>query len=301
MAGYTNIYAQQKGVKNFKDTSSNEMKVFVGIHLLMGAINFPRVRMYWQMKYRISIIADAMTRNRFFQLRSNFHVINNDTIPLDNTDKFIKIRPLYNSIKKRCNELEIENNICVDEQMVPFKGTCSLKQYLRGKPSPWGIKIFLMCRESGIIYDLVLFQGANTKLDEMTKNNLGFGGAVVMKLTEHVEPQKHFLYFDNYFSSYNLFHALEKKRIYAVGTVRVNRFEKPPLLSDKEMAKLERGSSFEIRSSVPNSKVGLLKWFDNKAVAMGSNFVTSGIPNVVQRWNKKEKCYVEVDMPEIII
>lgn len=136
MAGYTNIYAQQKGVKNFKDTSSNEMKVFVGIHLLMGVINFPRVRMYWQMNYRISIIADAMTRNRFYQLRSNFHVINNDIIPLNNTDKFIKIRPLYNSIKKRCNELEIEKNICVDEQMVPFKGTCSLKQYLRGKLSP---------------------------------------------------------------------------------------------------------------------------------------------------------------------
>lgn len=154
--------------------------------------------------------------------------------------------------------------------------------------------------ESGIIYDLVLFQDANIELDEMTKNNLGFGGAVVMKLTEHVEPQNHFLYFNNYFSSYYLFHALEKERIYAVGTVLVNRYEKHPLLSDKEMAKLGRGSSFEIRSSVPNSKVGLLKWFDNKAVAMGSNFDISGIPDVVQRWNKKEKCYVEVDRPEII-
>lgn len=93
--------------------------------------------------------------------------------------------------------------------MVPFKGTCSLKQYMPGKPSPWGIRIFLMY---GGLYDLVLFQGANTELDEMTKKHLGFRGAVVMKLTENVERQKNFLYFDNYFSSYNLFHALEKKR-----------------------------------------------------------------------------------------
>lgn len=66
------------------------------------------------------------------------------------------------------------------------------------------------------------------------------------------------------------------------------------------MAKLGKGSSFEVRSSVPNSKVGLLKWFNNKTVVMGPNFVTSGTPDVVQRWDKKEKHYIEVDRPEII-
>lgn len=68
MAGFTQIYSQQMGVKNFEETSSNEIKVFVGVHLLMGVINFPRVRMYWQSKYRITVIADAITRNRIFQM-----------------------------------------------------------------------------------------------------------------------------------------------------------------------------------------------------------------------------------------
>lgn len=75
------------------------------------------------------------------------------------------MKKISHSIKKRCNELEIQENICVNEQMVPFKGTCSLKQYMYGKPSPRGIKIFLMCGKSGLIYDLVLSQGANTELD----------------------------------------------------------------------------------------------------------------------------------------
>lgn len=116
MALYTNIYAEQKGVANYIAATVSEMKIFVGIHLFMGIINYPRVRMYWQMKYRIEIIANAMTRNRFFQLRNNFHVINNETIPEKNTDKFIKIRPLYNLLKKRCNSLDIEKNICVDNK-----------------------------------------------------------------------------------------------------------------------------------------------------------------------------------------
>lgn len=66
------------------------------------------------------------------------------------------------------------------------------------------------------------------------------------------------------------------------------------------MAKLGKGSSYEVQSSVPNSKVGLLKWYDNKAESMGSYFVTSRSTDVVKRWDKKEKFYVEMESPEII-
>jgi len=100
MAGYTNIYAQQTGVKNFIETNSSEIKTFIGIHLLIGVYGLPRVRMYWQQKSRINIIANNMQRNRFFQLRRTLHVVNNDTIPCNNKDKFFKVRPLYNCLKK---------------------------------------------------------------------------------------------------------------------------------------------------------------------------------------------------------
>lgn len=33
MEGYTNIYAQQIGVKDFNETDSSEIKIFIGIHL----------------------------------------------------------------------------------------------------------------------------------------------------------------------------------------------------------------------------------------------------------------------------
>lgn len=95
-----------------------------------------------------------MSIDRFFQLGQNLHIINNLDIPNNNKDKFVKVRPLYNQIKKKkCNEIPKVRNLCVDEQMVPFKGKLSVKQYMRGKPCPWDVKIFVLASEYGLIYD----------------------------------------------------------------------------------------------------------------------------------------------------
>jgi hypothetical protein len=103
----------------------------------------PRVRMYWEKDTRVPPVVDNMTKDRFFSIRSNIHFIDNMTIPPGNKDVFIKVRPLYDTIKKKCNSLPMERNICIDEQMVPFKGHLSIKQYIRNKSNPWGIKILV--------------------------------------------------------------------------------------------------------------------------------------------------------------
>lgn len=93
-------------------------------------------------------------------LRTHFHIMNNQEVPQRNTDKFIKVRRLYyNHIKNRFHQLPIERNLSIDKQMVPFKGKLVLKQYMRGKPHPWGITIFLMSGLRGIVYDFIMFQG----------------------------------------------------------------------------------------------------------------------------------------------
>lgn len=48
--------------------------------------------------------------------------------------------------------------------MVPFKGNIDVRQYIKGKPNPWGIKIFALAGQSGIIYDFLLYQGQRTEL-----------------------------------------------------------------------------------------------------------------------------------------
>jgi hypothetical protein len=66
------------------------------------------------------------------------------------------------------------------------------------------------------------------------------------------------------------------------------------------MRKLKRGSTFEITTNMSGCNIGLLKWFDNKAVSLGSTFVTSGETDKVTRWNKKNKNYEEVERPEVV-
>lgn len=82
----------------------------------------------------------------------------------DNNDRFWKVRILYDSLLFRCQQLSLETILCVDEQMVPFKGNIDVRQYIKGKPNPWGIKIFALAGQSGIIYDFLLYQGQRTEL-----------------------------------------------------------------------------------------------------------------------------------------
>jgi hypothetical protein len=53
---------------------------------------------------------------------------------------------------------------------------------------------------------------------------------------------------DNYFTTYQILELLKTKGMNAAGTIRVNRFNKPPLLSDSVMKKKERGYGEEVTS-----------------------------------------------------
>lgn len=77
MAIYTNIYAEQQNTDKWVPITASELKVFVGSHIIMGNLQFSRVRMNWEKDYRINVIADNITRDRFFELQTHFHQIKN--------------------------------------------------------------------------------------------------------------------------------------------------------------------------------------------------------------------------------
>ncbi|KAG5899650.1 hypothetical protein JTB14_036022 [Gonioctena quinquepunctata] len=248
MADYTNIYALQQG-KSFRSTTASQIMVLFALHIMIGCLNkFPRIRMYWEKFFGIGIFSENMSRDRFFQLRSCLHLVNNLEKPENCVDKLYKVRPLIDVIRKRCLELQLEEELCVDEQIVPFTGTFAIKQYVTGKPCPWGLKLFILCGKSGYAYDFIFYQGKTTGLNENNLKNYGQGAYVVLHLSERIGTEKgHRLYYDNYFSSYDLLTILKDKQIYAAGTIRMNRFFKPPLMTDREMKKKNRGFSEEKR------------------------------------------------------
>jgi len=140
-------------------------------------------------------------------------VVYNIDIPKNTNDKFIKVRPLFDRIKKACLELPVENYLSVDEQIVPFKGHLSVKQYIRRKPNPWGIKLFLLCGQSGIVYNLLMYLSNMPEVSEESRKVFGLGGSVVLFLSEHLKSNRHYLTMDNFFTSINLIYTLQKKKI----------------------------------------------------------------------------------------
>lgn len=65
--------------------------------------------------------------------------------------------------------LEIEERVCIGEQIVPFKGRLDIKQYVKGKPHPWGVNVFMLCGESALVFDFRIYQSSTTKLNENEK------------------------------------------------------------------------------------------------------------------------------------
>lgn len=96
-----------------------------------------------------------------------------------------------------------------------------------------------------------------------------------------------------------MFQWLSKKPIYAAGTIRLDRFCKPPFtIRHEDKKKLERG--FTENVICRESGVVLTKWIDSSVVTLGSNFVGVSSPDVCTRWDKKKKVYVEVTRPKVV-
>lgn len=200
------------------DTNESEVRKLVALHLAMGVLRYPRLRLYWTPSMRTQIFSTVeMSRNRFEKLRNMLHVVDvNDKH--DTSDRLWKVRPLLTAFRSRCQELVLEENLCIDEQIVPFKGQLDIKQYVKGKPNPWGVKIFFLCGSSGLTYDFIVYQGSTTELRPEYKKDFGVTGALVLQLAERIPADVgHKLFYDNYFTSLPVLRKLLEKEYLQLG------------------------------------------------------------------------------------
>jgi hypothetical protein len=60
-------------------------------------------------------------------------------------DKLFKVRPLLDALVPRFrSEYKMHKECSIDEAMIPFKGRLAFKQYIKDKPTKWGIKVFVL-------------------------------------------------------------------------------------------------------------------------------------------------------------
>ena len=113
----------------------DEMKVFIGLVMLMSIIHGPSINLYWTTDalYHMPTFSQVMNRNQFNLILKFLH-FNNDEYPTfdqndDKRDHLHKVRPLIN-IFHDCAKLVYlpAKNLSVDESLVLFKGCLQFKQ-----------------------------------------------------------------------------------------------------------------------------------------------------------------------------
>ncbi|KAK3892961.1 hypothetical protein Pcinc_003140 [Petrolisthes cinctipes] len=231
----------------------------------------------------------------------HFNDNSNMSAPTDEKrDKLFKIRPLVDKLLHKFQAIPQQQMLCIDEQIVPFKGRSGLKQYNQKKPNKWGYKIFVLCDTNGFVYNFDIYSG---KIEPAPNEpDLGASSNVVLRLASIVQVNmSHLLFFDNWFSSLRLVIELHKKGIYTLGTVRQNRLKGCRLIDDKRLKTLGRGTYEEKCATVEGVEVVVLKWCDTKCVTFISTHAGGDPPGIVERWSKKDKELVEVSCPNIVL
>ena len=87
-----------------------------------------------------------MSRDRFKQIASFLRFDNFETRDERRlVDKLAPIRNVFHIFTSNCKKsLYPGDHLCVDEQLVPFRGKAPFRVYMKSKPDKYGIKIWAL-------------------------------------------------------------------------------------------------------------------------------------------------------------
>jgi len=57
-----------------------------------------------------------------------------DNTSMSNDDKLFKVRPMVDPLGEKFRKISKKQELCIDEQVVPFEGHSSMEQCVPGKP-----------------------------------------------------------------------------------------------------------------------------------------------------------------------
>lgn len=158
-----------------------------------------------------------------------------------------------------------EEEIAVDESMMPWQGRVSFKQFIPSKPIRYGIKLYFCCEaKCGYVCRLKVYAGKEGNVAEKQH-----GENVVRHLVQDFYHKGHTVYMDSFFSSVQLFEDLFENETKACGTLRANRKWIPASLKGAHLKKSE--ATFRRKENIM-----IMKYKDKKDVFMLSSKHTQG-------------------------
>ncbi|KFM83242.1 PiggyBac transposable element-derived protein 4, partial [Stegodyphus mimosarum] len=225
----TNDYAQKvllhrekkkcSRINDWKDTTKEELLIFVGLILHMGTIRMNRIQDYWKTDslFGLRAFAENMSRNRFLLLLRALHFAK---IPEQNTeppkDRLYKIRNMINSFNSRVSQIYYPGReLSLDESMILWRGRLVFRQYIPNKRHKYGIKLYMVTTSHGMILKFMVYTGM---LDD--SGGKGHSQKVVMNLLDGMLDVGHSVFMDNYYNSYELAKCLADRKTHCTGTIK---------------------------------------------------------------------------------
>ncbi|KAK3889423.1 hypothetical protein Pcinc_006587 [Petrolisthes cinctipes] len=293
----SNLYAVQCDPGKPLKVTKSQMEQWLGLCLHMSLSKLPYTRLHWS--GLDETVASIMSRDRWEQIKSKLHLVDNTTY--DGTDKVFKVRPLIDHLRNSFRQTPMLENLCVDEQMVPFKGNSGLKQYIPKKPHKWRYKLFVLSDHKGYVYDFFPYTGKISPVDNANVPDLKPSANTVLQLAECIPNFKnHKLYFDNWFTAFPLIEHLATRGLWCCGTVQPRRLSNVTFKLDKQLTVQGRGSYDEWETHSEGVKVTAVKWMDKRSVHLASTFLNSFPMDKCVRYDKKVREKVEVPRPNIV-
>ena len=231
---------------SFYDTTSKELKAFLGTSIMMGVVRKPDLHLYWSKDGMLEtpFFRKTIPRDRYVNIMSNLHFNSN---ALDNgSDRLFKIRPILNSFTENfCTSYCPDQHISVDESLLKFHGRLKFKQYNPCKRSRFGVKLYRLCESSGEMcgytWNFKVYSG-----QDKDKNNPA-STKVVIELSKKLLGLGYTIYLDNWYSSPNLYYTLLHQKTYAVGTVRLSRKNMPKRFPGRKLKKTNAHPKIDVK------------------------------------------------------
>ena len=132
----------------------------------MGIVSLPTIRNYWSSDEILAHpwFRTVMSRNRFMEILRYFHVADNTTAhscTAPNYSKLCTIQPIITPLNETSAQMyKPHHQLSVDESMIGTKCHLSFIQYMKAKPTKWGVKVWV-CSDAvtGYICSFKIYTG----------------------------------------------------------------------------------------------------------------------------------------------
>ncbi|XP_034562753.1 piggyBac transposable element-derived protein 4-like [Notolabrus celidotus] len=240
--GMTNLHGRRT-VQDWKDVDETDIRATIELLLLSGVFRSrsESLQSLWDEETGRPIFRATMSRGQFSRILANLRFDDKLNRRRRRGDKFAPIRALWDKWTERLPMLFNPGwDVCVDEQLVAFKGRCSFRQYMPMKPAKYGLKIRTLCDvATSYAWRMQPYTGKAAG----AAAEVGQGKRVVLDMVEGL--QGHTVTCDNLFSSSSLAEELLKRKVALVSTIRKCKPELPPaLLETRGRAVTSSGFAF---------------------------------------------------------